>query len=147
MQLRFLAPGLFGLVITAGAWVAARELPYQALSAGLGPAFFPHLLIGLLAVLSISMSLYGLLTKSSAPPSTPQLLAKIWRPILLFVLLAVFGLNLERIPAQLSVFTFLTLAMVLLGEQWHLSLLYAGIASLLLYLLFGAVFGLPLYSL
>lgn len=158
---RSLLPGLLGLAVAGGAWLEARSLPYQDVSAGLGPALFPHLLIGLLCLLGGGLVAHGLMapgaTHRTDGPPAPDTHADgdgrsdwhrrpVWlRPLALFGLLVLLGASIERVPALLSIFAFLTLAMAALGERWDRSLLYGALASAAVYLLFGTVFGLTIF--
>lgn len=146
MRPRYLVPGILGTAIAGGAWLQARDLPYQEVSAGLGPALFPHVLIGLLAALSLSLAAYGAFAATREEEPAPRSRAARARPLILFGLLVAFGLSIEKIPAVVSVFVFLSLGMILLGEQWARALGYSAAASAFIYLLFGTVFGLPIFS-
>lgn len=152
MRPSFLVSGALGLAVAAGLGFWAQDLPYQEVSAGLGPAFFPHLLTGLLAALSLAMTIYGALARPDGKaPTLPKTrgLPKtkgVWiRPLIVFAVLTAFGFSIERIPAVVSVFVFLAATMMLLGETWARAMAYSAVASLFIYLLFGTVFGLPIF--
>ncbi|WP_366555461.1 tripartite tricarboxylate transporter TctB family protein [Aquibaculum sediminis] len=147
----FRVTGLLGLMVCGGAWLEARHMPSQPLSAGLGPAFFPTLLLGLLATLSVGLLLYSALGRFASATEAGGSEAETgasgnWAACgLLFLLLLLFGISLERVNALITSFAFLGASMMLLGERWWKALVYAAIVTAPVYILFGLVFGLSIF--
>ncbi|MCD1636450.1 tripartite tricarboxylate transporter TctB family protein [Martelella mediterranea] len=65
-----IATGFLGLVIAFCAWLTARNFPLQSLENGLGAGFFPLLIIGLIALLSLTSIAVGLAKSGRARPVT-----------------------------------------------------------------------------
>lgn len=141
----FLISGLLGILICGGAWIEARNMPFQTIDAGLGPAFFPYLLLGCLLILSIGMIGYAIMAPSGERTTSPGA-ARLRAPALLFIVMAAFGLSIERLDAIVATYAFLSLSMIILGERWPRALVYAAVVTALIYLLFGVAFGLAIFT-
>ena len=145
MRARYVWPGILGLALAGGAWIAARPLPFQPVGAGLGPAFFPTLLIGLLALSSLGLILQGVFTRLPPDEESGPGVSSLGLPAAMVLLLGLFGLTVERLAATPSVFVFLFAAMILLGEPWPRALVWSAVATAAIWVLFGLVFGLPIF--
>ena len=134
--------GFCTLLIAGLVWMVSREIPFQELKAGLGPAFFPNLLIAILVVLGIIFLIVSFLTKKSVETSSVEK-PKI-STIVIVGLLVIYAVLFKRIGFLISTFLFLVSSMFALKVQW----LHAIIISILVtggfYLIFIISFKMPL---
>lgn len=149
----FVLSGCLGLSLCGVAWLAGSDLPFQELDAGLGPAFFPTLLIGLLLVTSLGLIAVGLLDRRpddgagrQPAPQAARQASRLSRPAGLFAATLAFGVSVGSVHALVTTFLFLLVSMLLLGEDWRRAAIAAAGVTGLIYLLFGAVFGLAIFA-
>lgn len=134
---------IVGLVLLAAAiWYGLTAGTYEA-SFGdpLGPAAFPVMLSVPVAVLSLF-----LLLRPDANPDWPRG-AALMRQLAAICILVSYALLLERLGFLLITFVAVALLGRLLGSQWHKSAVSGAVVSLVLFLTFDRVLGLPLPAL
>jgi len=89
--------GIAGLIALAGSlvlWVASRGLPQPAL-VPIGPAYYPRLLFGVVAVLSVALVISDVVSRRrGAPPAAPSTA----RYRLVILTFAIFGLYVVLLP-------------------------------------------------
>jgi putative tricarboxylic transport membrane protein len=131
------------LLLAVLTWVQARNIPFQNLAGGLGPAFFPILLLVVLSVLGMVSLLLGLFSKVEGHKQKEE--KKYFAlTISIFGLLFAYGVLFERIGFFLSTLFFLLGTMIILRTQWWQAL---GLSFLLtggIYILFIFLFKVPL---
>ena len=141
----YLFSGITGLVISCGAGYFAQDFPFQGIQEGLGAAFFPFLIIGLISIFSLGQIVYGLSIgfETRSPFSNDSDLKSVFLLFLLFVLFTVafsnFGLIIPTI-------LFLILAIKLLGASWRMSMLVGALAGISIFAVFVVGFGIPMPS-
>lgn len=130
---------------SAAGVLALRNVPFRALEAGLGPAFFPAVAVTALAILGLLLLLKTIARPSAcgvtsgADAEGPRLHALCGMGVLVgyAVLFLYVGCLLAT---QIALFT----AMRLLGATWSRAFIFATGATTCIYLLFGLAFGVRL---
>lgn len=139
----YVASGVLGLAVAGLAWIEARTFPVQGLQEGLGAAFFPWLVLGLIATLSLISLGYGVArgVRFALPfQRSPELLAAAG----LFVALIVFAQAFVLFGLFLPVIAFLIIGMRILGAPWVRAGGIGLAAGIALYGLFVVGFGIPM---
>ena len=125
--------GLSTLLITFLAWTQARGIPFQNLEGGLGPAFFPYVLLAVLAILGIISMFIAFYSNARASKEKNTKRYHVLS-FSIFCLLIAYGILFERIGFLVSTFLFLIGAMIVLKTRWWQSL---GLALLLTFGIYG----------
>ena len=136
----YVATGVFGLAVGALAWIDARSFPLSRLDAGLGPAFFPWLVLTVITLLSLSAVVYGLMqgVRFNFPFQAGNALAS---TALLFAALCAFALLFASFGLLIPVILFLIVSMRLLGAPWLHATGIGTATGFALHLLFVEGFG------
>lgn len=131
----YIATGVFGLAVTGLAWIEAGSFPLQRLESGLGAAFFPWLVLGIIVLLSMCSLVYGTLqgVRFKLPFIADRALAK---AALVFVALCAFCVTFARFGLLIPVILFLVLSMRFLGAPWWRAGGIGAAAGLAIHLLF-----------
>lgn len=137
------ASGIFGLAIAGIAWLEARTFPLQGLQEGLGAAFMPWLVLGLIVVLSASSIVCGLFLGvgrggAAKPRPRMDLIGG------LFLALCAFAIAFVLVGLLVPVVAFLIVSMRLLGAPWARAIGVGMAAGVCIYLTFVIGFGVPL---
>lgn len=142
MKKQNLVIGLATLVVTFFAWTQAREIPFQGLRGGLGPAFFPSLLMASMALIGVVFVFLAWFTPAGvqAPPEKKHygLLA------LIVGLSAVYGFFFEKLGFSRSTWLFLALTMLAFRVKWWKSMILSSGITGVLYVVFIHLFKAPL---
>jgi len=140
--------GLLGLLLAAGAWWAARDLPLQSLEQGLGAALFPWLVIAVIALLAIACLGRGLARAQGGDPDAGdpdvRAMAGLRRSLPLAAALVIYGVLFHRIGFLPSTAGFVAIATWLLGASVPAALATAALTAGALHLLFAVALGVPL---
>lgn len=133
-----LASGLTALCIAAIGWIGIRNVPFQPVGAGLGPAFFPIILIGSLAILGLANSAVGFYklkqgTDEKLEPFNPTAL-------ILGALSVAYGLLLAPLGFVVTTLAFLAASMIVLRARWKTVVALSLLATVGIYLLFTIAF-------
>lgn len=137
--------GIIGLVISGGAALFARDFPIQGIQEGLGAAFFPYLVIGVIAILGLGQTIYGLAVgfEIKSPFASDADLRSVASLFVCFILYAFafaqFGLIFPTIA-------FLIIAMILLKAHWKFAVAVGAVSGFAIYALFVLGFGIPMPS-
>jgi len=130
--------GVAGLVCLAGAAVlalASRGLPQPAL-VPIGPAFYPRILFGVTAALSLALVIADLLgpRRPAAPPAHYRLV------VLTFVIFALYVFAMPALGYRVATFVFVAALQMVLdpprGWRWALALGMAFVSTAATYLVF-----------
>lgn len=136
------------LVILAGAvayFLGAWRLERPAMADPLGPAAFPLLLGGALALLAVFLLLFPPTAPEGAPRPAGGGISRYGRPALVMALLLGNALTMQWLGYALSTFGFLLGGLAVLGEMpWPRGLLFSLSFTAGLYLLFARVLHLTL---
>lgn len=139
------ASGIFGLSVVGLAWIEARTFPIQGLQEGLGAAFFPWLVLGIISLLSLGSLTYGLVrgVRFDLPfARSPELQSAVG----LFAALCAFSLAFVFFGFLIPLIAFLVVGMRILGASWRYALFVGGPAGIAVYGLFVVGFGVPMPS-
>lgn len=139
----FIAAGAAGLLIVAMAWVEARTFPLQNLQEGLGAAFFPYLVLGLIGILSVCLVGYGLAVDGAEGPQ-PLFGPGYRRAAALFAAFAAFAVAFSQFGLIASAAAFLIIAMRVLGAPWIGAAVVGAVAAGAIHALFVVGFGIPM---
>jgi len=135
--------GFCTLLIAGLTWIISRDIPFQDLKAGLGPAFFPYLLLVILAGLGIIYLIFGLFTSNSLK-TTKIRNSSYWKIILIFGLLVIYSVLFKRLGFVISTLLFLVCSMLTLKVKLLHAILISTLAISGLYLIFIIFFKVPL---
>jgi len=137
------ASGVFGLAIAGIAWIEARTFPLQGLQEGLGAAFMPWLVLGLIVALSTASIVYGLvrgvnLGEGFRPGPRTAVVGG------LFLALCGFAVAFVHFGLLIPAIVFLIVGMRLLGAPWVKALGVGTAAGIGAYALFVIGFNVPM---
>lgn len=138
-----LITGFYTLLIAGFTWMISRDIPFQDLKAGLGPAFFPYLLLVILAGLGIIYLIFGLFTRSSLK-TTKTRDSSYWKIIIIFGLLVIYSILFKHLGFVISTLLFLVSSMLTLKVKWFHAILISTLAISGLYLIFIIFLKVPL---
>ncbi len=144
MKNSYLIVGIGSLALTGLAAPQAKTIPLQSLKHGLGPAFFPFLLLSILALLGITALVVGSIThfpKEAAGKSEERHLATV---LLGFGLLIAYGFLFARVGFFMSTVVFMALAMALLKTRWWVAVVFSVMLTSCIYILFIWLLKVPL---
>ena len=142
MKKQNLVIGLATLVVTFFAWTQAREIPFQGLRGGLGPAFFPYLLMASMALLGVVFVLLALFTPAGVQAQPEK---KHYGLLLLIVgLSAIYGFFFEKMGFAQTTWLFLTVSMLAFSVKWWKSMILSSGITGILYVVFINIFKAPL---
>ena len=137
--------GITGLVISGGAAYLARDFPIQGIQEGLGAAFFPYLVIGVIAILGLGQLIYGLAVgfELKSPFAAEADLRSV---ALLFVCFIFYAFAFSRFGLIFPTIAFLVIAMILLKANWKFAVAVGAVSGFAVYALFVLGFGVPMPS-
>lgn len=144
MNVSYVTTGLAAILIAALAWTQARKFPFQDLQSGLGPAFFPCLLLIALVVLGSGSVLYGFLSRVEDAEKKGEEAPGRFTALLIFAFLVAYGISFSRAGFLVSTFAFLAVVMIILKIKWWLTLVVAGLLTGILQVVFATFFKVPL---
>jgi len=141
----YVIAGSASLLLSGLVAVYLRRVPFASLQAGLGPAFFPTVVIGLLSLLgAISLGIgltqvkQNTAERGDVEPLSLRSLIMIPAVILYAVAIQVAGLMIPTVAFILS-------AMLALGVRLGSALIATASASAVIYVLFGVVFQMRMF--
>ena len=135
--------GIAGLVLVALAWIEARTFPLQDLQEGLGAAFFPYLVLGIIAVLGLALIIHGLvLGPRFALPFDRN--AQLTGTAALFAVFVAFTLAFANFGLLVPAGLFLMFGMRILGASWTGAVVVGWAAAGAIHALFAIGFGVPM---
>lgn len=140
-----------GLVLVGFSGVVyfiVKDFPTGTAKEGMGARLLPLLLTILLALLSISLLIQGLIRRrkgsGEAEVSPPLLGAHLKIPAVLVVLLILYLLALDLLGFLIATPVFLIVVMRVLGSAWRSSALLGVSFTAFIYLIFSLLFQVPL---
>lgn len=135
--------GVLGLALAVIVRLYSSEFPRQTVAEGLGPAFFPFLLQGSIATLSLGILLSGLFREDSHPEMRVD--PAVVRRVLAFWGMAVaYGVTFWALGFFIATFLFLLLTMLMLGTRLPVAVIVALGLTGAIYGVFVLFFRLPL---
>jgi len=136
--------GLGMLIFSASAYWLTGDFPEgDCLAMGLGPAFFPRIILTVMFILSVVVMVRGVLTKKS-PSEFNLKTSELLTPVLLLVMTGFFVLVMKFFGFFLSVPFFLIGAMMFWKVSWQKSAAIGIGLSALLFLFFKIILRIPL---
>ncbi len=143
MEKSYVITGLITLLVAVLAWTQARKFPFQDLEAGLGPAFFPSLLLVTLVILSFGSIIYGFFSEQRNEKKQGGNHHYL-NAIVILCLLIIYGIAFNRIGFLWSTFLFLLVSMYLLRTTWWVTLVLSFLLTGTLCIIFIVIFNIPL---
>lgn len=143
--IRDISTGLVLIVFSIFGYLTANQFSNGEEAASFGPAFFPKLILVLLAILSLSLCIKGILNLKKDNSKIHFNMNKIGRVVLYIVLLIVY-INLFFITGFIiSTIFFLIVSQYLFGmRNWIKLIAIAIIVPIFLYYFFTGLFNIPL---
>jgi len=140
--------GAIVLCVVGIGWYRVRTIPFQGLQAGLGPAFFPTILLTIVTFLAIILLLKGLFFTKKVVKSesrTEEVEQSLLVRILLTSLFIAYAFLFKYLGVLISSGIFLLVAFLLLRIKPTIALIITIITVGLVYLVFGLLFRLNLF--
>ncbi len=144
MRIREVITGFCTILIAGFLWLLSRNIPLQDLKAGLGPAFFPYLLLIALTVLGIIYLIFNLFFIKDIHKERKVNHRYYWVTIAISGLLIVYAILFKYAGFIISTFLFLVFSMIILKVKWLSAIFISILATSGLYLIFITVFKVPL---
>jgi hypothetical protein len=140
----FTITGIASLLLAGFVANYLRRIPFSSLQAGLGPAFFPTIVVALLVVLGSMALLVGIVrTRRHADAGDIEPFSRRTTVLVPVVILYAFGIQVLGLLIPTAVF--LMLSMVALGVRVRNAVIATILASTAIYLLFGLVFRIGMF--
>ena len=136
--------GLITLSITIIGFKLTINIPLQDLEMGLGPAFFPYLILSTLVILGLYTLAYGVYFWRNNSNKVEKDRRHYRLSISTIVLLIAYGIFFELIGFLISTSLFLMGTMFIFGVKWWLVPIIATITTSGLYVIFVIFFNVAL---
>lgn len=135
-----LAAGAVLLAAAAG-WFGLREVPFQPMAAGLGPAFFPATALMVLAILGLLLLIQALVRKHADHGSAEHHQQPAWYSLCGMGVLVAYAILFLYVGCLIATQMVLLVSMLLLGVPWRRAFVHATGATALIYIVFGFALG------
>ena len=134
--------GIGTVVFTGFTWLVSRKFPYEEMKAGMGPAFFPHLIIAVLGSLGILLYLVSVFKRSDGDSSNIK--KSELNTIIMIVFLVVYALLFKYLGFTVSTLIYLVSSFLLLKVRLVTAILSTVLTLGIFYLVFVVMFKIPL---
>lgn len=136
--------GVSVLGIAAVGWYRIRTIPFQSLEAGLGPAFFPVLVLSIVTVLAATLTIKGAFSAlRSGSGATPVSIGPL--PLKMSGMFVAYAFAFHWIGLLPAGALLLFFSQILLGVKFRLAFVVSAAATIGFYLVFGILFRIRLF--
>ncbi len=143
MRIREVITGFCIILIAGFLWILSRNIPFQGLKAGLGPAFFPYLSLAILTIFGITYLIVNLFIINFHKGEKVNN-KFCWLTIVIFGLLIIYAILFKYFGFIISTLLFLACSMIILKVKWLYAILISALTASGLYLIFITFLKVPL---